>query len=332
MRRIPALVSSVALVTVLAASLVGCSSSGFEDCAPQVVSGNASKLVRAPGESGTKPTVSVPAPLVVHAPQRTVLQEGTGSPIPKGGVADFEASIVDGATGTVLLQTAYDPSSNLPVRGVAGREGALYQSFTCARVGDRISIVTPMGVSGVDTSSVGISDPNATIVFVIDVVASYLGKANGVNQLPQDGMPNVVTAPDGTPGITVPAGGPPAKTRIATIKAGGGVKVAENDHVVAHVSAWVWPKTGTELTSVDSMSSWDANPFTLPVVVDPTTQTGVTKGIFDALRGATVGSQLLAVVAPADSYADGSWPTGTAAGDTVIYVIDVLGIQKPLEK
>ena len=42
---------------------------------------------------------------------------------------------------------------------------------------------------------------------VIDVTAAYLGKADGFNQLPKDGMPTVVTAVDGTPGITVPAAG-----------------------------------------------------------------------------------------------------------------------------
>ncbi|QEO10030.1 FKBP-type peptidyl-prolyl cis-trans isomerase [Protaetiibacter larvae] len=326
MRRIPALVSSVALVTVLASALVGCSAPGASNCDPQVAPGDASALISASGEVGSaKPTIDVPAPIAVTTPQRTVLTEGTGEPTPQRGVVDFEASVIDGASGTVLLQTKYDPSQ-LAVRGLAGDEGALYESLTCARVGDRISIVSPMGVSGVDTSSVGVSDPDATIVFVIDIVGTFLGKANGVNQLPQDGMPNVVTAPNGTPGITVPAGDAPSSTRIATIKAGSGPALGDGDYAVLHVSIWVWPKDGDQLRSTSS--TWDGVPQTVPVVNDPSGQTGVTPGVFDALVGAKVGSQLLAVVAPDDSYREGAWPSGTTAGDTLIYVIDVLGIQR----
>lgn len=332
-RRIPALVSSAAFATVLAASLVACSgpSTDVDACTPLFDSGDASSLVKATGDVGSAPKVDFPAPLVSKSPERSVLVDGDGIVATTGMTVDFDASIFDATTGEQLLATKYDGSQGVRYR--AGESsatedaepGSLSSALVCAQEGQRVAVTSTVLESGLDFSSVGLGDDD-TVVFVVDVQAVYPAKADGVNQLPQDGMPNVVTAPDGTPGITLPDGNPPAETKSSTIKAGSGEAIADGDSAVLNLSIWVWPTDGGEISQ--PYTSWGKTPITQPVSEDPTGQEGVPPGLFDALVGAKVGSQVLIVVAPDDSYAEGAWPAGTQAGDTLVYVIDVLGIQK----
>jgi peptidylprolyl isomerase len=332
-RRIPALVSTAALATVLAASLVGCSSGPSTDvdsCTPLYTPGDASSLVEATGEVGSAPKVDFPAPLVSKTPERSVLEEGSGIVATTGMTVDFDASIFDASTGEQLLATKYDGSQGVRYRAGAASSadaepGSLADALVCAQADQRLAVTSTVLESGLDFSSVGLGDDDS-VVFVVDVQAVYLAKADGVNQLPQDGMPNVVTAPDGTPGITLPDGAPPADTRVATIKAGSGEALADGDNAVLNLSIWVWPTDGSDITQ--PYTSWGKAPVTQPVSEDATGKAGVPAGVYEALVGAKVGSQVLVVVAPEDSFSDGAWPSGTQAGDTLVYVIDVLGIQK----
>jgi len=333
-RRFSALVSTAALATVLAATLVGCStgpSTDVDSCTPLFAPGDASELVTATGAVGSEPKVEFPAPLVSKSPERSVLEEGEGIVATTGMTVDFDASIFNATTGDKLLATKFDGSQGVRYRAGAsssaeGEEpGSLADALVCAQAGQRIAVTSTVLESGLDFSSVGLADDD-TVVFVVDVQAVYLAKADGANQLPKDGMPTVVTAPDGTPGITVPDGDPPADTRSSVIKAGSGEAIADGDKAVLNLSIWVWPTDGGDVTQ--PYTSWGKTPITQPIANDPTGQQGVSKGVYDALLGAKVGSQVLVVVAPEDSYADGAWPSGTTAGDTLVYVIDVLGIQK----
>lgn len=333
MRRIPALVSTAALATVLVASLVGCSTGPSTDadaCSPVYPSGDSSELVKATGDVGEQPKIDFPAPISASTPERTVLVEGDGMVATTGMTVDFDAAILDAATGDQLLATKFDGSPGVRYRaGESAAEdapvGSLAGALVCAQAGQRLAVTSTVLDSGLDFSSVGLTE-DASVVFVIDVQAVYLAKADGVNQLPTDGMPNVVTAPDGTPGITLPDGGPPSESAHSTIKAGNGAPIADGDNAVINLSIWVWPGDGSDISQ--AYTSWGSVPLTQPVTEDPTAQTGVPKGVYDALLGAKVGSQVLAVVVPADSYAEGAWPGGTNSGDTLVYVIDVLGIQK----
>ena len=122
MRRIPALVSTAALATVLAASLVGCStgpSTDVDSCTPLYASGDASELVKATGEVGEQPKIDFPTPIVSTTPERTVLVEGDGIVETTGMTVDFDAVILDAATGEQLLATKFDGSPGVRYR--AGR-------------------------------------------------------------------------------------------------------------------------------------------------------------------------------------------------------------------
>ena len=317
MRRLPALLTAAALATVLASSLTACSGvPGFGGCEPAYQPGDASELVTATGAFGSAPDVDFPTPLIVDgAPQTSVLIEGEGDPTPQGGTVDFDFSLWDGQSGQTYGATDYaeQPGGRL----VANDSTSVTKSLQCTRVGERFALTTRAEDAYAEGSIPEGLEPDTTLVFVVDVIATYLGKADGINQLQQDGMPTVVTAPDGKPGITVPATEAPDELRVSTVKAGGHETVEDGDSVVVHFSSFTWPAPGDIVNEVDS--SWPRKPIN--VTVDEGATASASQGVPPVaaaqLVGTKVGSQVLVVIPPDDQ-----------SGDTVIVVIDVLGIQK----
>lgn len=330
MRRIPAFVSAVVGTSVLAAALAGCAgpSTDAAACTPTVASGSASEVVTARGGIGQEPRVNLPVPLVADGTQRTVLVEGEGLVAEKGMTVDFDIVAFEATTGGKLISVGFDDPQAARYRaGLATstttKVSSIADALVCAQAGQRLVVVSTVLESRISFTQFGLTDDN-TVVFVIDVQAVHLGRADGVNQIPPDGLPVVVTAPDGRPGITIPDDEVPDASRFATIKAGGGATVLEGDRVVANLTVWRWPVA--TLNPVEVYTTWDKAPSTLTIMEDATGKEGVVPVMFDALVGTTVGSQLLIVGVPADTYGDGEWPSGSAAGDTLVYVIDVLGI------
>ncbi|PJJ72163.1 peptidylprolyl isomerase [Diaminobutyricimonas aerilata] len=321
MRTIPALIA----VAVLGTTLVACSSPADPShCTPTFPSGQTASVVEATGRIGQEPDVSFPTPLVTKSAQVTTVSAGDGSLLQSGEVADLQISLYAGTSGDLLTSSSYDEAE--PVRRTVGAEDDMFaQAVECATVGSRVAFAaTVEDIYGADqlNPELGLGNDD-TLVAVIDVERGYLGKANGANQLAENGLPAVVTAPDGRPGISVPNQAPPADTRVSVLKRGDGTKVKEGDQVVAHYTGLVWD-TGTVF-----QSSWDNGiPATLPAVsLEDDPQAGLVPGFADAIIGSTVGSQLLIVIAPEDGYPEGSWPQGIPEGSTMVFVVDVLGIQ-----
>jgi peptidylprolyl isomerase len=323
-RRTSALVSSVAVVAVLSAALVGCAASPDDAsaCTPALPAGSASELVTATGEVGAVPKVEIPAPLVSKGSQRSVLEAGDGLVAQQGMTVDFDAAIYDGEDGASLLTTKFDGTQGVRFRaGLKTSEqlehvGALSQALVCAQPGQRIALTTSAGASGLDLSSVGITDEDHTIVMVVDVQEVFLGKADGVNQLPQDGMPVVVTAPAGTVGITVPSGiHVPSGDRTEVVKLGSGAKLAKDDLAVLQVANWTWP-AGDDAEVSQKSTTWKVGGTPTTIALTDEGDQALPAVLLDALIGLPVGSQVLTVVAP----------TGDST-DATIFVIDVVGIQ-----
>jgi peptidylprolyl isomerase len=324
LKRVPALLGATALVT---AALAGCSAlPGFGGCDPVYDSGEASSLVSATGDVGTKPTVDFPTPLVVESrTQSTVLQRGDGEVISPGSQVDYDFTILDGKSGDVLGTSGY--SADKFSRIAAGFDVSVGEAMTCATVGSRLAIVSAWSdAKGAFSSDAEGSMPDdATVVVVVDLIDSYLGKADGFNQLPQDGMPTVVTAVDGTPGVSVLLQTAPKTTRSSVIKGGDGATLRTDDKAVLHYSLWTWPSSaGTQPAQVGT--TWSSHRAVTLGLTDLADGGGVPTGMLHALVGQKVGSQILIVLPPGD---DG-FPAGKApAGDdsTYIFVVDILGIQ-----
>ena len=327
MRKTPALLSAVAVAAVVVASLVGCSSSASAGCTPTYASGSVSKVVKA-----TATTASFPTPLVAKTSQVSVSKAGTGSPIQNGDQVDYTFTIYNGKTGE-KIGGATDPQRAGAV--TTSKSTAIGKALICATRGERLTLVSTVKEAfGKGAGGTQFAD-GLSVVVVVDVKDHFLGKANGINQLPLDGMPSVVTAVDGQPGIVIQELDKPKTLRLSTIKAGSGPVVKKNDTVHLKYSGWSWPASSGEKpvvwpggTSSDGTAIPDGQAtWTTDQAADiKVTSSGLPVGLYKALLGAKVGSQVLAVIPPKDGFGQSSSTYGFAATDTVIMVIDVLGI------
>jgi FKBP-type peptidyl-prolyl cis-trans isomerase len=309
-RTISALITATALVATLASCSALPGSAG--NCEPAASSGKSSDAVTATGAFGSDPEASFPTPLVASDLEITVLTEGTGDVVAIGDTADVQATLYEGSTGNAVSSSGYD--SHSPLRSFAGDEDNFFgKVVACATVGSRLAIA-------VDAQAVSANNPeNTPVVLIVDVVGSFLGKANGVDQLPDRGMPSVVLAPNGQPGIVIPQVDPPTDLRVSVLKKGDGVEVAEGDKVVLNYTGMLWDSSDI------FDSSWNAGvPATLTATMGAG---GLIDGFADALIGQTVGSQVIVVIPPELGYGDDG-AQGVAPGSTLVFVFDVLGIQK----
>ncbi len=337
MRKAPALLSAVAVAAVVVTSLVGCTSSGSgasASCTPYYSSGSASSIVKVSGSKTAAAKATFPTPLVVTTPQVTQNNAGSGAKIQDGDQADFEYTVFSAKTGESLGSSGYGASgSTTPRVGVAALlknkpTFSLTRSLQCATTGERYTLVTTakagFGAGALAQNQIADSD---VLVIVVSVVDHFPGKSDGANLLPQDGLPSVITAVDGTPGIVLQEQTVPTTFRLETVKAGSGATVKKNQTVRVKYTGWTWP-----VVSGDKPVTWDQQTWVadqaLDLKVSSTADGGqLPPGLYKALVGAKVGSQVLTVIPPKDGFPSGAAPTGVDAKSTLIMVIDVLGIK-----
>ncbi len=321
MRRAPALIASAGL---LVAVLTGCSTPvDAADCDAPVMEGAASKLVSVSGEFGAAPTVDFPTPLKTDTTQVSEIIAGTGEGLVPDQLVKLDLSLYNGTTGALISAGEYDGANQASIALDAEQTlPGLAQGLECAQVGSRLAlIVSPddgLGPAGGDANSaIGTDD---SLVFVIDVVRANLLRSDGANRPVASGLPSVVLAPDGTPGITIPSSEPPAKLQIGVLKKGRGEEIAEGDTATLHYTGVLW----NEKTVFDS--SWQTGkPADFLIADGSKTEGGLIPGFAQAVIGQTVGSQIIAVIPPDQAYGDEASQT-IPAGSTLVFVVDILGV------
>nr|WP_206686634.1 MULTISPECIES: FKBP-type peptidyl-prolyl cis-trans isomerase [Microbacterium] len=299
-----------------ALALVGCASApgaSAASCERPTTDSSAIGLIDVTGEFGD-PTVTVEPPVYVD---ETVFADeivGEGRAVTtRAQDVQFTTAILNGKTGETLVTA---PSQVLPVSQWATQYEGIAKMLECATEGSRIVGAVPADDLGEQAAtSLGVADGESA-VFVIDLHTVYLAAADGVPQrMTDNSLPQVVLAPDGRPGIVVPDSDPPADLAVEVLKKGDGEEVTADSNVRVHYTGVTW----AEREVFDS--SWEKGAsatFTLD---------GVVPGFAQALEGQTVGSQVLAVIPPELGYGDqasGSIP----AGSTLVFVIDILGIDQ----
>jgi peptidylprolyl isomerase len=319
-RKLPALILAAGLL----ASLAACSPpvSTLAHCEPVFPSGENSNSVEVSGASGAQPSAEFPTPLVARSGELTVVERGEGDPIFPGQTIEYIVSQFDPASGEYMGSIGLDTPARAIVGSAVGEGTDPYADLlACTAVGDRVVVTTDVKSALGDTfDPETMTGGDTTLVFVYDITAAYLGKANGWDQLPQAGFPSVVLSPNGRPGITVPGNEPPTELQIATLKAGTGATVEEDDNVVLQYTGVGW-ETGTVFDS-----SW-ASETGAPTTLSPE---GVVGGFAKAITGAKVGSQVIVVIPPGEEYGypAGAGPQGDDGNVTMIFVIDILGIEE----
>lgn len=253
-----------------------------------------------------------------------MIDAGDGEQIKAGQFVDFQVSLFEGVSGELVTQSAYD-DEQAPLRRSAGADiDLLAESLQCATVGSRMAVTgTIEDVFGPDTldPSLGLGNDDP-VVLVFDVQAAYLGRATGTPQLGASGIPAVVTSPDGIPGVTIPSEPPPTELRAHTLVLGGGEEIAEGDRAVLHYTGLLW----SEKTIFDS--SWDREaPVTFTIASFDDDPNGVVPGLAEGLIGKTIGSQVIVVIPPSLGYPAGQSPATIPAGSTMVFVVDILGVE-----
>jgi peptidylprolyl isomerase len=275
-----------------------------------VTSGDASDVVTATGRFGTAPTVDFPTPVITKKLERTELIAGTGPTLAAGDVVVLQYTLLDGATGKVVAASDYTTAGKLATLGDTVPT-AVTTGLECATVGSRVAIATDAEGAGQDPSQT-----TDSFVFVVDILKAFSGKAYGVPQIPQAGMPSIVTAPSGAPGITVPKEDPPTALQVNVLREAQGEVVKAGDHVVVKYTAALW----SDSSVFDS--TWRDGPAKILTL---TASDSVPKGLVTGLVGRHVGSQVLIVIPPDEGYgANGS--NGVPSGSTLVYVVDLLGL------
>ena len=314
MRFRPLAALSVAAASVLL--LAGCSGSPEPDasasatpgaavdlCDAKLDSGAASDAVEAEGPVGELPTVSFSAPLEIDEMQSTVLVEGEGDPVAEGDLVNVAFVGLDAETATELGSVGFGEGEVLPQQ--IGAEIGLGQFLGCAPVGTRVAVTLP----GDEATGTGAQ------VYVLDLLDVVPSAAWGEEQEPAAGLPTVDLDDDGAPTVTIPEGDAPAEYQLSVLKQGDGATVTEGDAVMVQYQGVSW-NTGEVFDQ-----SWGRAPATFQ-----TTQ--VVPGFADALVGQQVGSQVIAVLPPAVAYGEGEINDNDLVGQTLVFVVDILGTQQ----
>ena len=128
-----------------------------------------------------------------------------------------------------------------------------------------------------------------------------------------DGLPEVSGDFSEQPTLTFPDSDPPAELQVEVVSEGDGDEVAEGDYLVANYIGQVWD---AESPFNDSFAAGQAAGFSLDMVIE---------GWKQSLPGTHVGDRVLISIPSELGYPDGNESAGIAAGDTLVFVVDVLG-------
>lgn len=309
MRIHPAVLAVPVVLGLSALALTGCTSgSAASACASPSSTGSASSLISATGDVGAQPTVHVDTPFHTTENSWTTLVQGSGTPI----TADDQLVVlgVTFARGTdgSTVNSAYGAQAPVqPLSYWTALFPGMRDALQCATPGSRVAIaLSPTGYSSGVVSGLGAKDSGA---LVVDVQKVYLTAADGANQYNAGfGLPTVVRNDVGRPGVIVPDGPAPTDLVVQTLKKGDGEALTASSAARLHILEVTWNDKKI------AGNTWDGQPQSVDVST-------LSADMRDALKGKTVGSQLMIVV-PAGKDAG-------AAGDEQqahVYVIDILGI------
>ncbi len=271
-------------------------------------------LIEVSGPVG-QPGATTTAPVFVDETVFADVTVGEGRAVTtRAQDVQFSVAILDGQTGETVV------ASGTQVTPVA-QWGEYYEGIAamleCATEGSRIvAAVAPSDLADEARANLGLTGDQAAVM-VLDLQKVYLAAADGAPQYNDTrGLPSVVLAPDGRPGIVVPDIDPPADLVVQVLKKGDGDEVTGDRPVRVHYTGVTW--ADGEVFD----SSWEKG-ASAPMSLD-----GVVPGFAQALEGQTVGSQILAVIPPELGYGDAG-QGAIPGGATLVFVIDILGLDEP---
>jgi len=248
-----------------------------------------------------EPTITYPRPLEIAEAKHAVVVEGTGERLRPDEPVLLHYRLESATTGELVDQTY----GSLPKAYLLTPEDLsleLYQALLGVRVGSRVLLLAP----GDETAG------TVPTVLVADVLPT---RAEGQPVEPREGLPAVTEGEGGAPVVTIPEGEPPEELEVQALVRGSGPQITADSTLVVQYTMVRW----SDGTVVDS--TWEATgprAFSLAETI-----TGWNQGLLEQ----TVGSRVLLVVPP--NLAFGDQEGHDLAGETVVYVVDLLAATEP---
>lgn len=327
-------ITAILVSSALALSLTGCMSSaspevrafeGVKATCETYKGGKDIDAVKVTAETNKVPTVvfataqpgsSIKSSLAqIQTVQTKVVREGDGPTFTGDQLVTIEYAVFSSNSGALLSASKWD-----------GQDVAspLFNSTDTKQFCDALGGVKQGSVVAFAFPATE-ADPEGSL-FVLQLKKVYLPRANGSSNAPESGFPAVVLDPKtGQPGILQPSFAAPTEFKRSTLITGKGDTVKAGDSVTVHYVGWVW----TEDIADPFDSSWlprdaqtPASPATFTL-----TEEFLKVGFIKALDGITVGSQVIASI-PAEFMYGAEGAGSIPPNATVIFVIDVLGINK----
>lgn len=296
MRKTSAVLASLSLAVL---ALTGCTATASDGAVACDRGGNDKilNIADVSGDLGSLPDVTVFGPVKSDKTSYADVTVGDGLAL----ATEFQPVVLDiafygGDSGEKLYQSEFngDQSRVHSIDYWAQRSAGLSDVLECATAGSRVlAVLTPEDFGAQNVQAFGL-DEGENIVAVIDVLDVMPSKASGALQFNDArGLPTVVRAPDGTPGVIIPDVPAPTEITTQTLIKGDGPKVKAGDIVVSNIMGVGWDDKKV------TTSSWGAD--------------ASIGAAAEQLIGATVGSQLLVV-----------FPASESTPATAV-VVDILG-------
>lgn len=278
------------------------------------------------GAFGESPVVTFAAPLDVDSTQRSVVIEGSGAEVAAGDDVLIDYALYNSTSGAKIEDSGYTETSPTVLRIDPNAPVFVGVSLTvaCSTVGSRVAGVIPaaeaFGPNGAPEFGM---QPGDGLLLIIDVVGIKpppvppLDRLEGEPAEPGDGFPSISYDDAGAPVVVIPEGDVPAEFALEALITGDGAVVGAADVVVVDYHGVNW-NTGEVFDS-----SWErGQPGTFPTG-------GVIPGFRDALVGQSVGSRVVVIIPAALGYGPNGGTEDGSIGpeDTIVFVIDILGIQ-----
>ncbi|MEW1696934.1 FKBP-type peptidyl-prolyl cis-trans isomerase [Streptomyces sp. NPDC093249] len=244
-----------------------------------------------------------------------VISEGKG-PVTKKGDALQVNYLGQSWDSTKPFDNSFDRGQPFDVTLGAGQVIKGWdQGLEGQKVGSRVEIGIPPEL-GYGAQGQGEIKPNATLVFVVDILkAVTIPKSASGTPVAQDdkNLPKVGTNTDGkAPTVTVPKTDPPTKLVSNYVIESSGEAVKATDTVVVNYVASLW-KDGKVFDSTYTAGK-PAN-FPLPQLT--------LKGLKDGLVGKKIGSRVLIVAPPSEAFANEE-KQGIPKNSTLVFAVDIL--------